>query len=100
MAAPIDMLGLIHKITAEKFLHMIENGVEVTNTDKEGNETTHYRALTAAEWGVITTFLKSNNITASVTDNDALKALQDKLTGKRKSIRPVYDDSDGATVWQ
>lgn len=100
MAAPIDMLGLIHKLTAEKFLHMIENGVEVTDTDKEGNATTHYRALTAAEWGVITTFLKSNNITASVNDNDALKALQDKLTGKRKSIRPVYDDSDGATVWQ
>ena len=35
MAAPIDMLGLIHKLTAEKFLHMIENGVEVTDTDKE-----------------------------------------------------------------
>lgn len=100
MAAPIDMMGLIHKLTAEKFLKMIEEGVEVTDTDKEGNETTHYRALTAAEWGVITTFLKSNNITASVSDNDALKALQDKLTGKRKSIRPVFDDSDGATVWQ
>lgn len=100
MAAPIDMLGLIHKLTAEKFLSMIENGVEVTETDKEGNETTRYRALSAAEWGVITTFLKSNNITASVSDNDALKALQDKLNGKRKTIRPVMDDSDGAPVWQ
>ena len=100
MAAPIDMMGLIHKLTAEKFLRMIENGVEVTETDKEGNETTHYRALTAAEWGVITTFLKANNITASVSDNDALKELQDKLTGKRKSIRPVLDDSDMVPTWQ
>lgn len=100
MAAPIDMLGLIHKLTAEKFLHMIENGVEVIDTDKEGNESVRYRALSAAEWGVITTFLKSNNITASVSDNDALKALQDKLNGKRKTIRPVMDDSDGAPVWQ
>ena len=100
MAAPIDMMGLIHKLTAEKFLKMIEDGVEVEETDKEGNVTVRVRPLTAAEWGVITGFLKSNNITASVNDNDALKALQDKLTGKRKSIRPVYDDSDGATVWQ
>ena len=79
---------------------MIEEGVEVEDTDKEGNVTVRVRPLTAAEWGVITGFLKNNNITASVNDNDALKALQDKLTGKRKSIRPVYDDSDGATVWQ
>lgn len=100
MAAPIDMMGLIHKLTAEKFLKMIEEGVEVEDTDKEGNVTVRVRPLTAAEWGVITGFLKANNITASVTDNDALKALQDKLTGKRKSIRPVFDDSDGATVWQ
>lgn len=100
MAAPIDMMGLIHKLTAEKFLKMIEEGVEVEETDKEGNATVRVRPLTAAEWGVITGFLKNNNITASVNDNDALKALQDKLTGKRKSIRPVFDDSDGATVWQ
>lgn len=100
MAAPLDMMGLIHKLTAEKFLKMIEDGVEIEETDKEGNVTVRYRALSAAEWGVITTFLKSNNITASVNDNDALKALQDKLTGKRKTIRPVLDDSDGAPVWQ
>lgn len=100
MAAPIDMMGLIHKLTAEKFLKMIEEGVEVEETDKEGNVTVRVRPLTAAEWGVITGFLKANNITASVNDNDALRALQDKLTGKRKSIRPVFDDSDGAAVWQ
>lgn len=100
MAAPIDMMGLIHKLTAEKFLKMIEEGVEVEETDKEGNVTVRCRPLSAAEWGVITGFLKSNNITASVSDNDALKALQDKLTGKRKTIRPVLDDSDGAPVWQ
>ena len=100
MAAPIDIMGLIHKLTAEKFLKMIEEGVEVEETDNEGNVTVRVRPLTAAEWGVITGFLKNNNITASVSDNDALQALQDKLTGKRKSIRPVYDDSDGATVWQ
>ena len=100
MAAPIDMMGLIHKLTAEKFLRMIEEGVEVEETDKEGNTTIPVRPLTAAEWGVITGFLKNNNITASVSDNDALKELQDKLTGKGKSIRPVFDDSDGATVWQ
>ena len=100
MAAPIDTMGLIHKLTAEKFLKMIEEGVEVEETDKEGNITVRVRPLTAAEWGVITGFLKNNNITASVNDNDALKALHDKLTGKRKTIRPVFDDSDGATVWQ
>ena len=100
MAAPIDMMGLIHKLTAEKFLHMIEEGVEVEETDKEGNTTIRVRPLTAAEWGVITGFLKANNITASVSDNDALKELQDKLTGKRKSIRPVLDDSDMVPTWQ
>ena len=100
MAAPIDMMGLIHKLTAEKFLHMIEEGVEVEETDKEGNTTIRVRPLTAAEWGVITGFLKNNNITASVSDNDALKELQDKLTGKRKSIRPVLDDSDMVPTWQ
>lgn len=100
MAAPIDMMGLIHKLTAEKFLKMIEEGVEVEHTDKEGNVTVSMRPLSAAEWGVITGFLKNNNITASVNDNDALKALQDKLTGKRKTIRPTLDDSDGATLWQ
>lgn len=100
MAAPIDMMGLIHKLTAEKFLRMIEEGVEVEETDKEGNTTIRVRPLTAAEWGVITGFLKSNNITASVSDNDALKELQDKLTGKRKSIRPVLDDSDMVPTWQ
>ena len=100
MAAPIDMMGLIHKLTAEKFLRMIEDGVEVEETDKEGNTTIRVRPLTAAEWGVITGFLKNNNITASVSDNDALKELQDKLTGKRKSIRPVLDDSDMVPTWQ
>ena len=100
MAAPIDMMGLIHKLTAEKFLRMIEEGVEVEETDKEGNVTTRFRPLTAAEWGVITGFLKNNNITASVSDNDALKELQDKLMGKRKSIRPVLDDSDWVPTWQ
>ena len=100
MAAPIDMMGLIHKLTAEKFLHMIEEGVEVEETNKEGNTTIRVRPLTAAEWGVITGFLKANNITASVSDNDALKELQDKLTGKRKSIRPVLDDSDMVPTWQ
>lgn len=96
MAAPIDMMGLIHKLTAEKFLAMIENGVEVE--DKEGNVSV--RPLTAAEWGVITGFLKNNNITASVNDNDALAALQEKLTGKRRTIRPTLDDSDEAIQWQ
>lgn len=100
MAAPLDLMGLIHKLTAEKFLTMIENGVAVEETDKEGNVTERTRPLSAAEWGVITTFLKANNITASVNDNDALKALQDKLGNKRKTIRPVLDDSDGAPTWQ
>ena len=100
MAAPIDMMGLIHKLTAEKFLRMIEEGVEVEETDKEGNTTIRVRPLTAAEWGVITGFRRNNDITASVSDNDALKELQDKLTGKRKSIRPVLDDSDMVPTWQ
>ena len=100
MAAPIDMMGLIHKLTAEKFLDMIENGVTVEETDKEGEVTERRRPLSAAEWGVITGFLKNNNITASVNDNDALKALQDRLDGKRKTIRPVLPDAGEGVQWQ
>ena len=100
MAAPIDMMGLIHKLTAEKFLKMIEEGVEIEETDKEGNVTVRCRPLSAAEWGVITGFLKNNNITASVSDNDALKALQDKLDGKRRAIRPVLPDAGEGVQWQ
>lgn len=100
MAAPIDLLGTIHRMTAEKFADMIENGVEEVKVDKDGDETVTRRALTAAEWGVITGFLKNNNITASVSDNDALKALQDKLQGKRKTIRPVLPDVGEGIQWQ
>lgn len=45
MAAPIDMMGLIHKLTAEKFLKMIEEGVEIEETDNEGNVTVRCRRV-------------------------------------------------------
>lgn len=97
MAAKMSTMSQLHSALAAMLLKMLEEGVPV-GTDDAGEVI--FRAPTAAELGVVVTFLKSNNITASVSDNDALKELQDKLMGKRKSIRPVLDDSDMVPTWQ
>lgn len=100
MAAPVSKLNAIHSALATTFLAALEDGVRVVNIDKEGNETEHYRPLTAAELSVIVAFLKNNNITSSVEDNDELAALASKLRGdaKSKKITPVLDDGD--IQWQ
>lgn len=101
MAAPISKLNAIHAALATTFLNALEDGVRVVNIDKEGNEAEHYRPLTAAELSVIVAFLKNNNVTSSVEDNDELAALAAKLRGeaKTKKITPILDD-DGETTWQ
>lgn len=100
MAAPVSKLNAIHAALATTFLKALEEGVRVVTVDKEGNETEHYRPLLATELSVIVTFLKNNNITASVEDNDELAALAAKLRGdaKTKKIVPVLDN--GETTWQ
>ena len=100
MAAPISKLNAIHAALATTFLAALEYGVRVVNIDKEGNETEHFRSLNAAELSVIVAFLKANNVTSSVEDNDELAALAAKLRGdaKTKKITPVLDDGD--IQWQ
>lgn len=100
MAAPISKLNAIHAALATTFLAALEDGVRVKNFDKEGNESEYFRPLTAAELSVIVAFLKNNNVTSSVEDNDELAALAAKLRGeaKTKKITPVLDDGD--IQWQ
>lgn len=102
MAAKVSELSAIHKALATTFLKALEEGVRVEKEDKEGNVTETFRALNSSELAVIVAFLKNNNITASVEDNNELMAMAETLRGKSRNktrtIEPVLDE--GETTWQ
>lgn len=62
--ADSDIADAIHRRIAEHFLDIIENGEEITVTDKETGEVSKKRVPpSAAMLAQIRTFLKDNNIT-------------------------------------
>ena len=89
MAASDAILKSLHEALAAELLDLIKNGVPVF--DKEGNEA-GTRKATAAEMAVAVTFLKNNDITADLDDNDATKALREALEARRKKAKPVMPD--------
>lgn len=91
MAANNDTLGEIHEVLAKEFLGLLTDGIPVESTDKEGNVSTTHRKPSAAEYAVIVSFLKANNITADIEENDALAMLKRKMEDKRK-LRPTLPD--------
>lgn len=91
MAANNDTLGLIHEVLAKEFLGLLTNGIPVETADKEGNVTNTTRKPSAAEYAVIVSFLKANNVTADIEENDALAMLKKKMEEKRKQ-RPTLPD--------
>ena len=97
MAANNDTLGRIHTALAEQFLDILTNGIPVEAVDKEGCVTTTIRKPTAAEYAVVVTFLKANNITADVEENDALSMLKKKMEEKRKTRPTLADHLDMQT---
>lgn len=100
MAASMDVMASLHKALAKQLLRVLEEGVPL-KVDDEGEVI--YRPASAAELGVAVAFLKANNITASVDDNDELKALVEKMRAGSKSrkITPITDFPDaGGTAWQ
>ena len=89
MAASDAILKELHAELAAQLLDIVRNGVPVF--DKEGNEG-GTRKATAAELAVAVTFLKANDITADLDDNDATKALREALEARRKRSKPVMPD--------
>lgn len=89
MAAIDETLKTLHAVIATQLLDMIQNGVPVF--DKEGNES-GTRKATTAELTVAITFLKNNDITASIDDSDATKNLREALEARRKRAKPVMPD--------
>ena len=89
MSASDTLLKELHAELARQLLEVVKNGVPVF--DKEGNEA-GTRKATAAEMAVAVTFLKNNDITADLDDNDATKALREALEARRKKAKPVMPD--------
>ena len=89
MSASDTLLKELHSELARQLLDVVKNGVPVF--DKEGDEV-GTRKATAAELAVAVTFLKNNDITANLDDNDATKALREALEARRKRAKPVMPD--------
>ena len=82
-------LKLLHEQLAIQLLDIVQNGVPVF--DKDGDEV-GVRKATAAELAVVVSFLKANDITADLNDNDATRDLKVALEARRKKARAVMPD--------
>ena len=89
MSASETILKELHAELATQLLDIVRNGVPMF--DKEGTEV-GTRKATAAELAVAVAFLKANDITANLDDNDATKALREALEARRKRAKPVMPD--------
>ena len=89
MSASESILKELHAELATQLLDIVRNGVPMF--DKEGAEV-GTRKATAAELAVAVAFLKANDITANLDDNDATKALREALEARRKRAKPVMPD--------
>jgi hypothetical protein len=91
-------LGLIHNLTAEWAISLLEGKATAAVVDKETGEVTQVPIRpSAADIAVIRAFLKDNNITCVPSDDNAIGRLQKTLEDKqnrRKPTLPKLDDPD------
>ena len=90
MAASDKVLGNLHAAVANALTEQVAG---VTETDAEGNE--KLVRASPALLGAAITFLKNNNITADVENNEELRQLSDALAARRKKKIPqaVLDEA-------
>ena len=74
-------LSDLHGLVARKLTEKLEETVTITNED---GETETINTATAQDIATAITFLKHNNITASVADDENLQGLEEKLAENRK----------------
>jgi transcriptional regulator with PAS, ATPase and Fis domain len=86
-------LSELHGAVAKVLRRQIEE--EITVTDEEGN-TQLLNTASPATLGVAIKFLKDNNITASIEDDENLGELDELLKAKREkgSLRLVSGDAE------
>ena len=90
MAASDSVLKALHEAVATELLAIIKDGVP-SQWDEDG-EVIAMRKASAAEFSAAIAFLKANDITANLDDNEHTKALKDALEARRRKAKPVMPD--------
>lgn len=87
-------LGTLHGVLAKTLTSIIEEGVPVVVRSEEGDKVEKVPA-SAAYFTAAIALLKNNDITASASDNDAVRKLREALEERRrrvpKAVNPVLD---------
>lgn len=98
MAASESVLNKIHEVFAEYLLGLLTKTVAVYNEEGDVIDEKPY-AVSAAELGVITKFLKDNNISfvASDEDDDELNAIRERAKEAARRQGFTQEDIDAAT---
>jgi hypothetical protein len=96
MPATEQELGDLHKHVANALSEQVQ-GVVVEEVGLDGEKSQRKLHPSPALLGAAIAFLKNNNITASASDNAALKELQEKLAQRRnRKITPEAFDEAAA----
>lgn len=81
-------LGLIHNLTAEWALSLLDGTATEEVIDAQGEIKLRKVRPSAAEMAIVRAFLKDNNITCAPSDDNALGRLQQKLAEKQGRRAP------------
>lgn len=91
MTANSATLEALHEAVATELLDIIKNGVPI-KWDEETGEELARRKPSAAEFSAAVAFLKANDISADINENDATKALAEALAKRRAKSKPGLGD--------
>lgn len=93
MAASEAILNKIHEFFAEYLLDLLTRKEDVYNDQGEVLDSVPYR-ISAAELGVITKFLKDNNISFAGEDEDDEDLAKLRLNAKEAAQRAGFTEAD------